>query len=576
MAERRDASHCLPVFSAAALGIAQHLSEFGIDYDRVRVVLVRPPSDTAKDTTVAFTPASPDLTLSLTVEVRSSDEVFDVGIQFLSGPSPVFKGEGRARSHTADQEAPPQAQIAVNYVGPGSNVARISVSPKTTTLPSDQSLVFVAAAFDANNNPVSPGPLSWTTSDPSVATVSAGGSLQAQGKRGTVVVTATTPTGVSDRATVAVVPTPASIALVSGGGQTGMVGTPLTTPGVIQVNAADGLGVPGVAVSFVSPRGGHVGSPAAVTDANGRASTSLTLGTVAGPQVFGASVGELRAILPETALPGGPSAIDIVSGNGQTDTVRKSLMPLVVRVADQFGNPISGIDGFVGPECRPRLARRHELDDRRRWPCDDDLHTRQRHRKRDRDCFGERSREPRHFQFPGNRRGAVNDRRRFGQRAKGTCRHSARRAARRESRGRCGRSGERRNRELDGSQRKRCFCVYDGCKWSIVGDLDAWIAHRFCLGHRRDRQRKTRHVRCDGTTGHRRRCCFLDSTDERNGRRNDVHHSRRIARRIRKPDGCRQSDHDRTGQQPRRRGARRHSRSRRNEWSRDVQRSRDR
>ena len=332
----------VPVFSAAALGIAQHLSEFGIDYDRVRVVLVRPPSDTAKDTTVAFTPASPDLTLSLTVEVRSSDEVFDVGIQFLSGPSPVFKGEGRARSHTPDQEAPPQAQIAVNYVGPGSNVTRISLSPKTATLPSDQSLVFVAAAFDANNNPVSPGPLSWTTSDPSVATVSAAGSLQARGKRGTVVVTATTPTGVSDRVTVAVVPTPASIALVSGGGQTGIVGTPLTTPAIIQVNAADGLGVPGVTVSFVPPGGGRVGSPAAVTDANGRVSTSLTLGTVAGPQVFGASVGELHAILPETALSGGPSAIDIVSGNGQTDTVRKSLTPLVVRVADQFGNPISG------------------------------------------------------------------------------------------------------------------------------------------------------------------------------------------------------------------------------------------
>jgi hypothetical protein len=332
-----------PVFSAAALGIAQHLSEFGIDYDRVRVVLVRPPSDTAKDTTVAFTPASPDLTLSLTVEVRSSDEVFDVEIQFLSGPNPVFKGEGRARSHTPDQEAPPRAQIAINYVGPGANVARISLSPKTATLPSDQPLVFVATAFDANNNPVSPGPLSWTTSDSSVATVSGAGSLQGQGKRGTVVVTATTPTGISDRATVAIVPTPASITLVGGGGQIGIVGTPLTTPGVIQVNAADGLGVPGVTVSFAPPGGGHIGSPAAITDANGRASTSLTLGTVAGPQVFAASVGELRAVLPETALPGGPSAIDVVSGNGQTDTVRRSLAPLVVRVADQFGNAISGI-----------------------------------------------------------------------------------------------------------------------------------------------------------------------------------------------------------------------------------------
>jgi hypothetical protein len=331
-----------PVFSAAALGIAQHLSEFGIDYDRVRVVLVRPPADTAKDTTVAFTPASPDLTLSLTVEVHSSNEVFDVGISFLNGRSPVFKGEGHARSHTPDQPPAPQTQIAVNYVGPGANVARISISPKTVTLPPNQSIALTAAAFDANNNPIPTGPLSWTTSDPSIGTITSAGSLQGQA-RGAVVVSATTPTGISDRATVSVVPAPTSIALVSGGGQSGIVGTALATPAVVQVNAADGLGVPGVSVSFTPAAGGSVGSTSATTDANGRASTSLTLGTVAGAQVFGVRAAGLAAVVPETALPAGPTTIVAISGSSQSDTVRKSLAPLVVRVADQFGNPISGV-----------------------------------------------------------------------------------------------------------------------------------------------------------------------------------------------------------------------------------------
>jgi hypothetical protein len=332
-----------PVFSAAALQVAQHLSDFGIDYDRVRVVLVRPPADTAKDTTVAFAPGGPDLILNLTVEVRSSDEVFDVGIQFLSGPKPVFEGEGRARSHTPDHPAPPQAQIAINYVGPGANVARISLSPKTATLPSDQAIAFVATAFDANNNPVATGPLNWSSSDPSLATISGTGALQAQGRRGSVVISATTPTGISDRATVSLVPAPTSITLVSGGGQTGIVGTALTTAAVVQVNAADGLGVPGVTVSFAPAPGGHVGSASATTDASGRASTSLTLGTVAGVQIFGANAGALTAVVPETALPGGPAAIAAISGSGQTDTVRKSLATLVARVADQFGNPVTGI-----------------------------------------------------------------------------------------------------------------------------------------------------------------------------------------------------------------------------------------
>ena len=332
-----------PVFSAAALQVAQHLSDFGIDYDRVRVVLVRPPADTAKDTTVAFAPGGPDLILNLTVEVRSSDEVFDVGIQFLSGPKPVFEGEGRARSHPADQPPPPQAQIAINYVGPGANVARISLSPKTSTLPPNQAIAFVATAFDANNNPVATGPLSWSTSDPSLATISGTGTLQAEGRRGSVVVTATTPTGIFDRATVSVVPAPASIALVSGGGQTGIVGNALASAAVVQVNAADGLGVPGVTVSFAPAPGGHVGSASATTDANGRASTSFTLGTVAGSQIFSASAGALSAVVPENAIAGGATSIVAISGSGQTDTVRKSLAPLVARVADQFGNAVSGI-----------------------------------------------------------------------------------------------------------------------------------------------------------------------------------------------------------------------------------------
>jgi len=332
-----------PVFSAAALQIAQHLSDFGLHYDRVRVVLVRPPVDTVKDTTIAFSPTGPDITLNLIVEVRSSDEVFDVSIDYLSAASVLFHGHGRIRSHAPDQPAPAQDQVAIDYVGPGANVARISISPKTITLPTDQAVAFAVSAFDANSNPVSTVPVSWSASDAAIATINSTGSLQAGGRRGNLVVSAVTPTGITDRATVAVVPPPTSIALVAGGGQTGVVGAGLPSSAVVQVNAADGLGVPGVSVVFAAPPGGRVGSTSIITDAGGRASTALTLGTVAGLQVFFASIGELGAAVPETAVPAGPAAIGIVSGNGQSDTVRKTLAPLVVRVTDQFGNPLSGV-----------------------------------------------------------------------------------------------------------------------------------------------------------------------------------------------------------------------------------------
>jgi len=332
-----------PVFSAAALQVAQHLGDFGIQYDRARVSLIRPPGDTVRDTTVAFTPNGPDVTLSLTVEVRSNDEVFDVAIDYLNSRAIVFHGKGRVRSHAPDQPAKPQQQISVDYVGPGSNVSRLDVSPKTSTIRSDQSTALTAAAFDAAGNTVSTVPLSWSTSDSTVATISNAGLLQALGQRGIITVTASTPNGVTDRATVVIVPPPSTITLVSGGGQTGTVGTSLAAPATVQVNAADGAGVPGVSVAFAAPSGGQVGAASAVTDANGRASTTLTLGTVSGPQNFAVAAGSLSAIIPETANAGLPARIDAISGESQADTIRTTLPPLVVRVTDQFGNPVPGV-----------------------------------------------------------------------------------------------------------------------------------------------------------------------------------------------------------------------------------------
>ncbi|HMA23510.1 MAG TPA: hypothetical protein VKP00_05940, partial [Gemmatimonadaceae bacterium] len=230
-----------PVFSAAALEIAPRLGGFGIHYDHVRVVLVRPVADTVKDTTIAFTPTTPDVTLNLTVEVRYTGEMFEVGIDYLNTSGVVFHGHGPVRAHSGDQSKPPREQISIDYVGPGANVARIAVSPRAITLHTGETTTFVAAAFDANNKPVATVPLSWSTSDSSIATIGDTGLLQALGKRGSAAVIAVTPTGVTDHATVAIVPPPASVVLVGGGGQSGIVGTALPTPAVVQVNAADGL-----------------------------------------------------------------------------------------------------------------------------------------------------------------------------------------------------------------------------------------------------------------------------------------------------------------------------------------------
>ena len=76
-----------------------------------------------------------------------------------------------------------------------------------------------------------------------------------------------------------------SVALVSGGGQTGNAGSPLAQPITVKVTDASSNPVSGFLVGFgVASGGGSVSPIAAFTDATGQASTSWTLGPAAGTQ----------------------------------------------------------------------------------------------------------------------------------------------------------------------------------------------------------------------------------------------------------------------------------------------------
>src|SRR5205085_794867 len=176
---------------------------------------------------------------------------------------------------------PAPVELAAVYVGPGATATRVVIAPKTSTIQAPGIANFSAQAFDANNALVANAPIAWSVSDPSIgsltATSGASTSLGTVTKRGTVTVTATIPTNASDNATLTVTLPPSAIALVSGGGQTGKAGNALGSPGVVRVTASDGLGVPGVSVQFAAPAGGSVGSTSVTTDAQGQASSTLTL-----------------------------------------------------------------------------------------------------------------------------------------------------------------------------------------------------------------------------------------------------------------------------------------------------------
>jgi Domain of unknown function (DUF4082)/Bacterial Ig-like domain (group 1) len=74
-----------------------------------------------------------------------------------------------------------------------------------------------------------------------------------------------------------------TLAKISGDGQTGSAGSPLSAPFTVAVVAADGTPVAGALVTFsVAAGGGTLSVTGAATDATGRASSLLTLGTAGG------------------------------------------------------------------------------------------------------------------------------------------------------------------------------------------------------------------------------------------------------------------------------------------------------
>jgi hypothetical protein len=118
--------------------------------------------------------------------------------------------------------------------------------------------------------------------------------LQAPNLRGGVIVTATTPSGVTASVPVTFVPVPVSVTAVSTPPQNVLPGTPLG-PLRVRVLAGDGLGVKGIPVNFaVVSGGGSVTSAQVVTDSGGFAETPATAGT-AGANVFSATVAGVAA-----------------------------------------------------------------------------------------------------------------------------------------------------------------------------------------------------------------------------------------------------------------------------------------
>ena len=325
-----------PVFRANA-AIA------GLPIDNVTVTVVRPAAETLAVRNAPFALTDSVLNLSLSVALNAPSESLQVSVALQNGAAILFQGTDTILV-TSGNGGGPIPGIAMTYVGPGANIASMTLSPFDTVLSFGDTLQYAVTAIDSSDATVPSFYVHWSTT-PLGAPILPDGRLVAPHARGRIMVHATTPNGTADSTPVTFMPVPTQVVKISGDLQGDTIGSTLPAPFVVEVRAADNLPVADVRVVFAATTpGGSVTVDSAVTDSLGRASSTGILGDTARSYSYTATVkGIAPATFTATANAGPAAAIAKVSGDAQSDTAGKTLpLPLVVRVADAGNNPVAG------------------------------------------------------------------------------------------------------------------------------------------------------------------------------------------------------------------------------------------
>lgn len=334
-----------PLFSSTARQAAPVLREAGITITSVKVRVTRPGTgDVLFERVIAVTPGESTMTLQVSLEIRSAQELLDASLEFRDAAGTVmYAAHQMLTVRQGENAAGDNPPFVVEFVGPGASATVLHLAPSDTAISTAAPLQMRATALDAAGAEMTGAIVAFASGDAALAIMSPTGLLTPTGLRGAVEVRVRTPTGLADTATVKLIPPPARLVVVGGDVQTGIVGTVLDQPFTVELQAADGLPAPGEAVTFSAvTSGGAVALATAITDAQGRASTPVRLGTMVGTYQFRAVSGLVPAsTIAAKALAAAASKIGIVSGDAQKGEVATLLPePLRVRVTDAFGNPV--------------------------------------------------------------------------------------------------------------------------------------------------------------------------------------------------------------------------------------------
>lgn len=130
-----------------------------------------------------------------------------------------------------------------------------------------------------------------------------------------------------------------------GSTQTAPVNSPLPLPMVAKASDAYNNGISGITVSFSDKgAGGTLSASTVITNSSGLAPVNYTTPSVAGVvKIYATAPGLTGVTFVETVTAGPATKIVASSGSGQSVVhSRQVAQPLVAKVTDQYGNPVSG------------------------------------------------------------------------------------------------------------------------------------------------------------------------------------------------------------------------------------------
>jgi hypothetical protein len=323
-----------------------------VDFQTVRILLLRADSSTALDTTVNFPSNADEITLNLPVLITGAQEALTLSMAMINAAGDtVFRAGPIEVTATSGSLPPVPVTPGVRYVGLGSNAAGVRLVSPPSAMFFQDTVMLVAEAFDSSGVTIPNTPIVYETPDTNRITVPDAGTPRfiARTTRGPAILRARLLTHDTVETTVAVQPRPSAITVVSGNGQSGTVGRALTAPVVVQVNAVDNLGVRGIWVRFaVTAGGGSITPDSALTDSTGRAQATWTLGTSPGPQSMSATVPGLSGAsatvgFSATASPGSAALLNFIQQPTDVDASQPITPAIQVEVTDSFSNRVTSL-----------------------------------------------------------------------------------------------------------------------------------------------------------------------------------------------------------------------------------------